>query len=172
MKKILKYYLPLLIFLGALGILFLGNMLKNHIVILKYLAGEAKIINTKINAVVKENGIEQDHIKLFEDDGKIFIVFQKTETSSFGVLFIDKERTDIFTPSIGNCYEFLFSRYLIQADCGRAGVGFSRGKHESGQSKFESTKSQINFQYPTYNYDERYRQISRDRKFEIIFRGE
>lgn len=168
MKKILKYYLPTLILLSAIGILFLGYMLKNHIVVLKYLAGEAKIIKTQTSATVRENGIEQKRIKLFEDEGKIYIVFQETEDLGFGVLIVDEKRKDIFAPNVGNCYELLFSSYLFQAETGCGGDYYSGLKHEMYNVKLESTNSNINFQLPEYNYGK----VERDRKMEIIFRGE
>ena len=80
MRKFLKYYLPVLIFLGASGIIF-WDIFTEHLGVLKYFAGElglegkAKTITTKINVVVKEDGVQQKHIKTFEDDGQIYLVF-------------------------------------------------------------------------------------------------
>ena len=179
MKKILKYYLPLTIFFLALGIFFLIYMVQGHLAVLKYFAGElglegkGKIISKQINAVVKEDGIEQDRIKLFEDEGKIYIVFQKNEHQGFGVLIVDKERKDIFRPLLSsNCYGLVFSRYLFQAECGSEGIPYSNLKSEMYNVKLESNNSQINFQLPVYKYDGKYVRLERDRKMEIIFKGE
>ncbi len=173
MKKFLKYYLPLLIFLTASGIFLLGYMIENHAVVLKYIAGEAmegkaKIIRTKVNAVVREDGIEQNRIKVFENDGKFYLVFEKTEDLGFGVLIVDKTRKDIFMPNVGSCYDLLFSKYLFQAECGRGGVPYSSGKADMYNVKLEANDSQINFQLPEYDYGK----IKRNRKMEIIFKGE
>ncbi len=85
MQKFFKYHLPALIFLGASGILFLGYMFTEHLGVLKYIAGElgmegkGKIISTKVNAVVKEDGVEQGRVKTFEKEGKLYLVFEKTK---------------------------------------------------------------------------------------------
>lgn len=168
MKNIFKFYLPLLIFLSALGILFLGYMIKNHVVILKYIAGEAKIITNQLDATVKEDGVEQDSVKLFDDEGKFYLVFKRNENYNFEVLILDKTKEDIFRPNIGNCYELLFSKYLLQADCGRGGVPYSNVKSDMYDVKFQSTDSEINFQLPEYKNGK----LERDRKIEIVFKGE
>ena len=177
MKKILKYYLLLTIFSLALGIFFLIYMVQGHLAVLKYFAGElglegkGKIISKQINAVIKEDGIEQDGIKLFEDEGKIYMVFQKSEQPGFGILIVDKERKDIFRPLLSsNCYGLVFSRYLFQAECGSEVMPYV--KSDMYNVKLESNNSQINFQLPVYNYDGKYVRLERDRKMEIIFKGE
>lgn len=176
MKKILKYYLPLTIFFLALGIFFLIYMVQGHLAVLKYFAGElglegkGKIISKQINAVVKEDGIEQDQIKLFEDEGKIYMVFQKTGHPGFGVLIVDKERKDIFSPLLSNnCYGLVFSRYLFQAECGQRGDYYSGLKKGMYNVKFTSTDFKINFQLPA-EYD--YGKVIRNEQIEIIFKGE
>lgn len=179
MKKILKYYLPLTVFFLALGIFFLVYMVHGHLAVLKYFAGElglegkGKIISKQVNAVVKEDGIEKDRIKLFKDEGKIYMVFQKTEQLGFGVLIVDKERKDILRPLISsNCYDLVFSRYLFQAECGRETIPYLYYESDMYNVKLESNNSQINFQLPVYKYDGKYVRLERDRKFEIIFKGE
>ena len=183
MQKFFKYYLPVLIFLGASGILFLGYMFTEHLGVLKYIAGElgmegkGKIISTKVNAVVKEDGVEQKRIKTFEDDGQIYLVFEKTEDSDSDVLIVDKARDvlivdkarkDIFAPNSGNnCFDLLFSRYLIQTECGKSGGYLGSEKYEGYRTKMEITDSQITFRLPKYNYGK----VVRDRKMEIIFKG-
>lgn len=109
MKKILKYYLPVTIFFIALGIFFLVYMVENHMAILKYAAGEiglegkGRIISTKVYAIVKEDGIEQNRIKTFEDEDKIYLIFEKTEDLGLGVLMVDKSRKDVLPPIVGDC---------------------------------------------------------------------
>ena len=178
MKKILKYYLPLTIFFLALGIFFLVNV-QGHLAVLKYFAGElglegkGRIISKQINAVVKEDGIEQDRVRLFEDEGKIYMVFQEIAHPGFGILIVDKERKDIFRPNVSSsCYGLVFSRFLFQAECGREGVPYSDVKSGMYNVKFESNNSQIDFQLPVYKYDGKYVKLERDRKMEIIFKGE
>jgi hypothetical protein len=175
MKKILKYYLPLTISFLALGIFFLLYMIQGHLAVLKYFAGElslegkGKIISEQLKAVVKEDGIEQKQIKLFEDEGKIYIIFQKTGHPGFGVLIVDKEKKDIFTPLVSsNCYGLVFSSYLFQAECGQRGDYYGGEKHEGYSVKMESNDSQISFQLPVYNDGK----LERDRKIEIIVKGE
>ena len=145
MKKILKYYLPLTIFFLALGIFFLIYMVQGHLGVLKYFAdelgfeGKGKIISKQINAFVKEDGIEQNRIKLFEDEGKIYMVFQKNENQGFGVLIVDKERKDIFRPLLSShCYGLVFSRYLFQAECGQIVAPYLDLKSEMYNAKLES----------------------------------
>lgn len=179
MKKILKYYLPLTIVFSALGLFFLVYSVQGHLAVIKYFAGElgftekGKIISKQLNAVVKEDGIEQDQIKLFDDEGKIYMVFQKTENSHFGILIIDKEKNDIFEPLLStNCYGLIFSRYLFQAECGQRTIPYSDLKSEMYNVKLESNNSKVNFQLPIYNYDGKSVRLERERKFEIIFNGE
>ncbi len=154
MKKFLKTYLPLLMFLGASGVFLLIYMVENHAAVLKYFAGEvglegkAKIITTKVNAIVKEDGIEQNRIKTFEDEGKLYLVFEKTEDLSFGVLIVDIARKDIYAPVVGDCYDLLFSKYLFQAECGQRGDYYSGLKKGIYNVKLTSTDSQMNFQLP------------------------
>lgn len=173
MKKVLRYYLPVLIFLGASGILLLGFMIKNHSVVLKYIGGEAaqgkaRVIKTRVNAVVREDGIEQERVKVFEDNGELYLIFGKTEDSHFGVLIVARNRKDILMPNVESCYDLLFSRYLFQAECGRGGVPFSSEKADKYDVKLASTESQINFQLPEYDYGK----VKRNRQMEIVFNGE
>ena len=179
MEKYLKYNLSLILFFLALGIFFLLYMVQGHLAVLKYFAGEfgfegkGKIISKQINAVVREDGIEQDQVKLFENEGEIYMVFEKIGHPGFGVLIIDKEKKDIFKPLVSSeCYGLFFSRYLFQAECGRQKIPCSGLKSDMYNVKLESTDSQINFQLPVYNYDGKYVRLERDRKLEIIFKSE
>ena len=171
MKKFLKFYLPLLIFFGAAGIFLLGYMIENHAAVLKYFAGEVglegkgKIISTKINAVVKEDGVEQSRAEVFEDDGKLYLVFAKTEDSNFGVLILDTLRKDVLLPNVSDCYDLVFSKYLFQAECGRGGVPYSSDKADMYNVRLEATDTQINFRLPEYGYGK----IIKNRQMEIIF---
>ena len=174
MKKFLRFYLPLLIFLASLGIFSLAYMYENHNTILRYFAGEVriegkgKIISAKINAIVKKDGIEQDQVKLFDDEGKIYMVSPEVDDSGIYVLIIDKERKDVFVP-IRNCHELLFSKYLIQSECGQRGDFYGGGKHEGYQVKLEASDSQINFQLPAEFKDGK---VVGNKQIEIIFKGE
>lgn len=175
MKKFLRYYLPVLIFLFASGILFLGYMFTNHLGTLKYFAGElglegkGKIITTKVNVAVKEDGIEQTHIRTFEDEGKLYLLFEKTENADLGVLIVDEWRKDIYLPVVGNCYDFLFSKYLIQTECAERGDYYLSERKGMYNVKFASTNSQIDFRLPAeYNNGK----VIKSKQIEIIFRGE
>lgn len=174
MKKILKYYLPLTIFFLALSVFFLIYMFENHKVVLRYTAGElglekkGKIISTKVSANIKEDGTEKSQFGLFEDEGKLYMVSPKVDDSGVAVLIIDRERKDIFVP-IMNCHELLFSKYLIQAECGQRGDYYSGEKKGVYNVKFSEKDSQINFQLPA-EYD--YGKVVRNEQVEIILKGE
>lgn len=174
MKKILKYYLPITIFFLALGIFFLVYMVENHMAVLKYVAGEVglegkgRIISSKVKAVVKEDSVEQNSVKVFEDDGQLFLVFEKTENLGLGVLIVDRTRKDVVPPIVGDCYDFLFSSYLIQAECGQRGDYYGSEKHGGYRTKLGLNDSQINFRLPEYNYGK----VVRNRQMEILFKSE
>lgn len=175
MKKFFKYYLPTLIIIGASGVFLLGYMIFNQADFLKYLAGKAgyevkgNIFRANTSAVVREDGVEQSRIKVFEDDGKIYLVFDKVSDSGSGVLIVDKAKKDIYAPNMYHCFEMIFSRYLFQAECGQRGDYLSGEKHQGYQVKLESNDSQINFQLPEYSYGESVK-LKRNRQMEIIFK--
>ncbi len=50
----------------------------------------------------------------------------------------------------------------------RGGVAYSSGKADMYNVKLEANNSQINFQLPEYDYGK----IKRNRRMEIIFKGE
>ena len=84
-------------------------------------------------------------------------------------MIVDKTRKDIFAPNSGNnCIDLVFSRYLIQTECGKSGGYLGSEKYEGYKTKMELTDSQITFQLPKYKYGK----VERNRKMEIIFKGE
>ena len=174
MKKILKYYLPITIFFLALGFFFLIYVVENHMTVLKYVAGEiglegkGRIISTKVDAAVKEDGVENNKIELFEDDRKLYMVSPKVDDSGIVVLVIERERKDVRVP-IADCHELLFSTYLIQAECGQRGDYYGGEYHSGYRVKMEVADSQINFQLPAEYLNGK---VVRNRRMEIIFKGE
>lgn len=176
MKNLFRIYLPLLIFLIALGILFLGYVITNHAGILKYFAGEAglegkgKIITTQVKAVFKEDDVEQNRVKVLQDNGKFYLVFEKTEDLDLDVLIVDKARKDIYVPVVGySCYDFLFSTYLFEAECAQRGDYYLSLRKGMYNVRFTSTDSQINFQLPAeYNNGK----VIKNRQMEILFKAE
>ncbi len=174
MKKLLKYYLPLFVILGVSFVLLLSFINGNNLVALKYFAGEigmegkGKVIKTKLNAIVKEDGIEKSEVELFEKDGKLYMVSPKIVGSGIYVLVIDKERKDVRVP-IADCHELFFSTYLIQAECGQRGDYYGGEYHSRYSVKMEVTDSQINFQIPAEYVDGK---VVRNKQIEIIFKGE
>lgn len=156
-KKIFKYYLPSAIFFLSF-VSFLGfYFFENHKVLLRYIFERAttdktKIFSGQIDAVIKIDGIESENVRLFKENEKIYFVAPKIVGSGISVLVIDNARKDIFVP-IRDCHEILYSKYLIQNECGSRGAYYSDEQKSLYDVKYSSDDSRINFQIPVEYID-------------------
>ena len=115
-KSFFKHYLPVLIFIGALGILFLVYMVKNHMPILKFVFGSARVHSNLADAIVKEDGIELPNAKVFilENENKLLVY--TPESKSYDVIIVDKTENNLgLTNSGKENYELVFGSFLFQS---------------------------------------------------------
>lgn len=163
-KSFFKYYLPMLIFFGALGTLFLVYMVKNHTPILKFVFGGARIHSNLANAIVKEDGIELPNATVFIlENGNKLLVYTP-ESKSYDVIVIDKLNNDLgITNSGKQNYELVFDKFLFQTE-NAYGVA-PRGKMEF------KPNLKINDEQITYLTHRLENKKIVDVNHEIIFKG-
>jgi hypothetical protein len=156
MKKVFRFYLPLLIAILAFGFFTLRYLNENHKNVVKCLAGEGKVISPAKNAVIKIDEIESTDAKIFESDGNFYFVTESVR--DFDLLIINRSGNDVILPN-GGCREVLFSKYLFLADCAK-GIPYSDKAKGSGfDTQLKISGSNINFVVPNH-------------KIEILFKGE
>lgn len=157
MKKFLSFYLPLFFIFIAVGVFTLRYLNENHENVLKCLAGAGKIVSPAKNAVIKMDGIESADTKIFESNGRFYVVTDDRRLRE-DMLIIDKSENDVALPN-GGCRELILSNYLFLADCGYGGVFYSDGKADKFNTQLKMTDSEISFVIPAH-------------KIEILFKGE
>lgn len=142
MKKFLRFFLPLLLVVIALGLFLIGILI-----------GDGKVISRAKNAVIKMDGVELPDAKIFESDESFYLVLESVK--DLDLLIIVKPANDVILPN-GGCREVLFSNYLYLADCAKG--------------KFYSFDTSFNTQLKISNSDVNF--ITPEHKIEIIFKGE
>lgn len=145
MKKFLRFYLPLLLALTALGVFTLRYLVVNHENALKCLR-ECRVISAPKSAVVKIDGVESTGSKIFEDEKNYYLVSDIYKKDSFSLMIIDKSKNDVTFPT--GCYDTIFSSYLLLPDCA-GGIFLSDSVKGNGfDSQLKITGSNINFVVP------------------------
>jgi len=144
-KSFFKYYLPSLIFIVALGILFLVYMFKNHVPILMFVFGKAIVHSNLAETIVKRDGIELPNVKVFIlENGNQFLVYNPDSKGSYGVIIVDKAKFDIASTNFGeNYYDLLFGKFLFQTD-GASAIYASSPKWELNP-KLKITEQRISY---------------------------
>ena len=146
MKKFLRFCLPLLLAVIALGFCLIGN----HI-------GDGKVIFPAKNAVIKMDGVELSDAKIFETGESFYLVLESIK--DFDLLIIVKSKNDVILPDAG-CREVIFSNYLILDDCAK---GYFYSERSPAGMDFDPqlkiSDSDIYFVVPNH-------------KIEILFKGE
>ena len=166
-KSFLKYYLPTLIFIGALGIFTLVYMFKNHTPILMFVFGKARVHSNLAETIVKRDGTESPNIKVFIlDNGNKFLVYNPDSKGDYGVIIVDKAKFDIASTNFGeNYYDLLFGQILFQTDGAYAAIYASHPKWELNP-KLEISEQRISYITKKLQGDDYI-----DVNHEIIFKG-
>lgn len=116
-KSFFKYYLPTLIFIGALGIFLFWYMFNNHLPILEFIFGCGTIHSNVADTIVKEDEIELTNAKVFIlENGNKLLIYTPDSEKSHDVLIVDKLKNNVgLTNSGKDNYEILFDRFLFQS---------------------------------------------------------
>lgn len=164
-KSFFKYYLPTLIFISALGILFLVYMIQNHSPILKFMLGGARIHSNIADVVVKEDGIELPNAKVFIlENGNKLLVYAP-ESKSYDVIIVDKLKKDLgLTNSGEDYYELIFEKFLFQTESAYGAV------YANGAKWGLKPNLQINQNKITYKTEKWLNEKLIDVNHEIIFK--
>ena len=165
-KRFIKYYLPTLIFIGALGILFLVYMIKNHTPILKFVFGGARIHSNIADAIVKEDGIELPNAKVFIlENGNELLVYAP-ESKNHKVIIVDKLKNNIGLGNSGEGdYELIFDRFLFQTESAY-GVVPANGAKWGLKPNLQISEKKITYKTEKW-LDEKFVDVNH----EIIFKG-
>lgn len=161
-KSFFKYYLPTLIFFGALGIFVLVYMVTNHKQVLIYALGHGERIHTKtINAIVKENGVELPNAKIFvlEDKNQLY-VYNPDSKKILSTIIVDKGKNNIGIPVN---YDVFLGNFLFETD--ESGVVLANGVKWDIEPKLNITEDKITYTTDSFE-DKNYVDVN----YEIIFK--
>lgn len=125
-KRFIKYYLPIFLFISATSVFLLVYMKRNHEPVLRFLIGDARVHSNLVSATVKEDGVELSNAKVFEiKNGEQLLVYSPDSKASYKVIIINKVINNIGQTNSGKeRYKLLFDKYLIQTD-GAYGVVYA-----------------------------------------------
>lgn len=175
MKKILKIYLPILLIIISIGVLFLGYMLKYQPILLQYTLGLARLHTPPMNTVVKIDGVENKSSKVFKLNEGIntknsdkLIIYTPNQTDTYEVIIVDKFNNDIGQTNSGiKHYKLFFEYFLVQTDSAY-GIIYASNKAKWGYDpNLKITESKI-----SYKTEKLVGNIYKDVQVEIFFEGE
>ncbi len=119
----------------------------------------------KRNAVVKIDGRESSNSKMFEDEGRFYLISDAYKKGDFFLMMIDKSSNDITYPE--SCYTTIYSSYLLLADCVHGIFLSDKVKGGGFDTQLNITDTGMNFVIP----DSR-NSTELKHRIEIHFKGE
>lgn len=168
MKKILRFYLPAFIALFSLMIFAFVYLFKNHPILLRIPFGKARVISTRVDAVVRVNGVEQPESRVFSmDGGEKLLVYSPNPKEAYSVIIVDKLKNNIGSTNTGEeNYELLFDRFLFQSE-NAYGIVYASSVKWEHNPKLQITDERISYVIPNFNAAENLSDVN----VEIIFKG-
>jgi hypothetical protein len=141
------------------GASLFAYLYKEHPVVLKVAAGNARVLSPPMKADISVDGQEQSQARCFRMNSYFngapsdsLVLWLPESSSPYGreVLIVDSAHHTVGTPNYGKQdYHLLWDRFLFQSESGSLMVSFTDPKSYAKDPELAITEHEISFRVPT-----------------------